>query len=235
MALRQTTLTEYRYGAADMSVSRREERRWRRDISRRPSKPSASEQYIVDSAAEIAFVLKNRYSEQIVQNKYIVEMQIPTGRGNNMEIMKKYWTLTPAFLDRLENGYEAEDGEQCESDYEEVEVMMKTATGPVRMTIRDVHHPSNFNWSRPNGEFFKWYVDMDVYERHTEAKNHNTPCLINALEESGVPQDLIESIKRRFMRSRISRANIKQLIGDSKEIQLQIRTLNDKNLVKLGN
>eukprot|EP00967_Tisochrysis_lutea_P041873 scaffold50369_cov28-Tisochrysis_lutea.AAC.1 len=36
------------------------------------------------------------------------------------------------------------------------------------------------------------------------------------------------------MRSRISRANIKELIGESGEIQLQIRTLNDKNLIKVG-
>eukprot|EP00967_Tisochrysis_lutea_P134592 scaffold237872_cov19-Tisochrysis_lutea.AAC.1 len=36
------------------------------------------------------------------------------------------------------------------------------------------------------------------------------------------------------MRSRISRANVKDIIGESDEIQLQIRTMNDKNLVKFG-
>ena len=63
MSLRQTTLTEiYRYGASDMSVSRREERRWRRNLASRPVQPSPNETYTVDSAAEIAFILRPSYS-----------------------------------------------------------------------------------------------------------------------------------------------------------------------------
>ena len=164
-----------------MSFTRREERRWRRDLSSRSSKPSANERYIVDSAAQIAYayVLKNRYAEQVIQNKYIVEMKIPTGKGKKKSITTKYWTLTPDFLDRLQNGYEMQrrgSNTRYESDYEEVEVMMKMASVPVSLSIRDVHHPSNFNWSRPNGEFFKWYINMNVFGCH-EFRQHILPIL----------------------------------------------------------
>ena len=61
-----------------------------------------------------------------------------------------------------------------------------------------------------------------AYERHTEAKNRSTPCFINAIEQSGVEARVIESARRRFMRSRILRANIKNEIRIANYVETKI-------------
>eukprot|EP00967_Tisochrysis_lutea_P042515 scaffold51165_cov32-Tisochrysis_lutea.AAC.10 len=55
---------------------------------------------------------------------------------------------------------------------------------------------------------------MQIFEKETKAKNYNTPCLINATSMScaGVDEGVIDSIKWRFMHSRISRKNIKEIV-----------------------
>eukprot|EP00967_Tisochrysis_lutea_P002913 scaffold3523_cov32-Tisochrysis_lutea.AAC.1 len=54
------------------------------------------------------------------------------------------------------------------------------------------------------------------------------------MQQVGVDEAVVESVKRRFMRSKVSRANVRHLIEGVEGIQIHIRTLNNKNLIKYG-
>ena len=251
---------EFRYGAAHQNASSRDKRRWNRQLRAegftRSGAPPSDARFVVESALEMAHILK-RYAGSALHQKYIVKLTVPIGSGRRRTTRAEYRTLTTAYIDRLINGHhtnseEVGGYEYIGSDFESTEDLIESASGPLTMEIRAVSQEGG--WSRPGGEFLKWWIDFDVigcenfrkyalpileriqlYERETSSDNYTTPCLINSLQESGVDEGIIDSIKRRFMRSKISRTNIKHIIDESaSDIQLHVRTLGDKNLTKFG-
>ena len=215
----------------------------------------SSATFMVDSAEEIGFIFERMYATQLGK-KYLVELTTPIGNGRRAQNVTRYWTLTPAFIERFVNGYEEEESEESgyshtNSDYEAAESLVQTASGPMTLSIHEVEEPTN--WRRPSGEFFKHWIDFNVigcdkfaqhilpilekiqvYPRDTTAENYTTPCLINAMWQLGIDGRIIDSVKRRFMRSRVSRCKVKELLEGEEGIQIQIRTLGDKNLLKYG-
>eukprot|EP00967_Tisochrysis_lutea_P113719 scaffold180698_cov27-Tisochrysis_lutea.AAC.1 len=140
MKLRQTTLTEsfFRHGARVQTADRRQQSRWRRQMRvnglNASDPPPQNVTLSVESATEIAFILQ-KYSDHVLHKKYVVEIITPLGEGRRKRKRSRFWTLTPAFIDRFLNGYEVTNFMQTGSDYEETESFIEAATGPITLNI----------------------------------------------------------------------------------------------------
>eukprot|EP00967_Tisochrysis_lutea_P008950 scaffold10682_cov45-Tisochrysis_lutea.AAC.1 len=113
----------------------------------------SSATFMVDSAEEIGFIFERMYATQLGK-KYLVELTTPIGNGRRAQNVTRYWTLTPAFIERFVNGYEEEESEESgyshtNSDYEAAESLVQTASGPMTLSIHEVEEPTN--WRRPSG------------------------------------------------------------------------------------
>lgn len=166
---------------------------------------------------------------QTADRRYIATFTIPTNLGDKNFTV----TLTREYLSKVARDVDAEDVNQQDykggSDPVSIRHVFVETVGPITVLVQLVEESDR---RRRTGEFFPYTCNLDImrnpydksvmdklqiytnadFESEKPPKTFNKPCLINTLEVGGVPETFISDIKSRFLRAKVSRMNIKEVV-----------------------